>query len=639
MTCSKRRFLFRPLVENLESRLQPGSLILGQGYGWSLLADHLSILNQDSSPLHPLSSPFASEDHKPAPTISAVDVRTDHQDIAVVRMITTPSAASNLPTTNLVDNLVANSTNDDPGFPSAAKQRNPVSLPAIQNAIAQPLAPTPVAAGSVASSLGVAAPAPAVAPTNNTPAIQAQPSMARSGVLHGATPEAQPSAAPTLQTVPLTHSTGTALVLHPLSNLHVTVNHYATDRVHSFVSQPVWATYLGGSGDDRILGAALNPAPTATQPVLVTGFTQSATDATEFDGLLASVSADGTTATVVTFGFGTGTRTEGHAMDVDSAGNVYLIGQTGQTSDPTTNTDWIIRIDTTGTVTWTTSFTPSGSTGVGNALKLDSTGTNLYLTGGIDGNLLVAELTNLSAPTPTTVYANQFTAATGSLVGTAIGPDSFGDADLGFTLTVSGTTDNQPGLAQAGPDGSLVHSGTFQTSLGPNSGSFGLTVDASDNFYLTGGLATATSPKELLLIVKYDVNFTRQYAFTYQFNDAATGVQVDAVGHAVVVDDSGDAFMAVARDGGKLNGGGTGVFMKLFEVNPSGGSSLDNQQFARGTGEDQNRALALDKTNDVLYMAGFTSSADFSPNLTIGSFQPTYGGDPYDGVLIQEQLS
>src|SRR5262249_29875749 len=79
------------------------------------------------------------------------------------------------------------------------------------------------------------------------------------------------------------------------------------------------------------------------------------------------------------------------------------------------------------------------------------TGTNLYVTGGIDGNLLVAKLTDLSAAMPTVAYANTFAFAQGPAVGTGIGPDSFGDADIGFTLTASGTTDNRPGLARLLP--------------------------------------------------------------------------------------------------------------------------------------------------------------------------------------------
>ncbi len=140
-----------------------------------------------------------------------------------------------------------------------------------------------------------------------------------------------------------------------------------------------------------------------------------------------------------------------------------------------------------------------------------------------------------------------------------------------------------------------------------------------------------------MLVAKYDANFTRQYGFTYRFNDPGTGAQVEVVGRDIKVDSAGDAFMALVRDGGTISSGGTGVRMKLFEVSPDGATSLDNQNRAAGTGDDENRALALDTANSVVYMAGFTSSPDF--NFTVGSFQPTYGGDPFDGILIQDQLT
>lgn len=637
MARSKRRFSFHPRVENLESRLQPGSVIMGQGYGWSLLVDNLSILNRDVSDSRPLISQASSENRGPAPRSSALDVQSDHRDIAVAGMAAGRSVTSSPPSNTLVDNLPAHLTTDDLGLSSVAGPRKAVPLPALPNAIAHQPTPTPAPAGFVESPIGVATPAQAAVGTANgtlasQPSLGAAPS--RMGRADAQSPQASP--APALQSIPMTASTGIAPLLRPLSNLHVTVNHESVGGIHTFASQPVWATYLGGPGDDRILGAALSPVQGAAQPVLVTGFTQSASDPTEYDGLLAAFSTDGTSATVVTLVSGTGTRTEGHGIDVDSAGNVYVIGQTGQTSDPTTNTDWIARFDPTGTMTWATSFTPSGSTGVGNALKLDATGTNLYLTGGINDSLLVAELTNLSSTMPTIVYANTFSSTVGPAVGTAIAPDSTGNADLGFTLTTSGTTDNQPAIGQVAPDGSLPHSATFQ-SIGPKSGTFGLTVDAADNFYITGGvLDPTTSPAEVLLVAKFDGNFGQVYGWTYGFTNAGNGAPVDVVGRAIQVNDAGDAFMAVVRDGGTIGSGGSGVFMKLFEVNPGGGNSLDNQQFAHGTGEDQNRALVLDKANSVLYMAGFTASTDF--NLTAGSFQPTYGGGPYDGVLIQEQL-
>jgi hypothetical protein len=92
---------------------------------------------------------------------------------------------------------------------------------------------------------------------------------------------------------------------------------------------------------------------------VVTGFTQSTNDPTEFDAVIATFSTDGTTATITPMGGGTGTRTEGHAVDVVSAGNIYVTGQTGPTADPNTTTDLMARIDTTGNVTWMISLTPT----------------------------------------------------------------------------------------------------------------------------------------------------------------------------------------------------------------------------------------------------------------------------------------
>jgi hypothetical protein len=398
--------------------------------------------------------------------------------------------------------------------------------------------------------------------------------------------------------------------------------------IHPFTSQPVWASYLGGAGDDRLLSVALNPAQGAAQPVVATGFTQSTNDPTEFDAVVATFSTDGTTATITKIGGGTGTRTEGHAVDADSAGNIYVIGQTGQTADPHTTTDLIARVDTTGNVTWMISLTPTNSTGVGNGIKLDAAGTNLFSTGAVDGNLFVAKLTDLASARPSVVYSSVFPIDAGSRVGNAIGPDSAGDADLAFTL--SSGTDNRPGWAQVTPDGSTIQAATFD-SLGPKAGMFGITVDASDNFYVTGAIGLSDSPFTVLVVGKYDINLAPQYEVGWSQTDSNGVRSADWIGRDIKVDSSGNAYMATVVDSG---GGGN---MLLFAVGPAGRTAVEHQGNAFGANDDQNRGLVLDTTNNLLYMVGFTNSPDF--NFTSGSFQSTYGGDPYDGVVIQDQLS
>jgi hypothetical protein len=633
MTCSRPRFALRPVLENLESRLQPGSVITGAGYGWSLLADNLSILNPGSSDFR-LVSQTSSESSRPALTRSAADSHSNYQTIAVAPV--TAARNDSRPTGKLADALVTDLTNDELGVFSLPDHARTVRMLAVENTVAHPVTPMPASAAFLESPLGVTPPAASAANALTSQTTLTGSALHSESVRAAAADQATAVTLGTAQPIQLGSTTNIASSLHAVPNLHVTITHSDSGSIHAFASVPVWASYLGASGDDRILGIALNPVQGAAQPVVVTGFTQSTSDPTEYDGALATFSTDGSAATLMTLGFGTGTRTEGHSVDVDSAGNMYVIGQTGQTSDPTTNTDLIVRIDPTGKMNWAASFTPSGSTGVGNGLRLDAKGANLYVTGSVDGNVVVGELTGLDTAAPTFVYNNEFTFTAGPTVGSAIAPDSQGNADVAFTL--SSGADNLPAFGQVAPDGTLpaTQRAAF-TSVGSRSGGFGITVDASDNFYLTGGIQPSGSPAAQLLIAKYDVTFSQQWAFRYSFSDPTSGNPVDVVGRGVKVDDAGDAFMACVRDGGTIRSGGSGVRMKLFEVDPTGGNSLDNQNRAAGTGDDENRALALDTTNSVLYMAGFTSSTDF--NFTTGSFQSAYGGDPFDGILIQDQLT
>ena len=127
MKCSKVRPTFRPLVENLESRLQPGSIITGQGYGWSLLADRISILNQPSLDSQGMVAPSSSESSRSNPISTSanvlVDISSDVHSENLTTAVASVAAASSsgLPANspvnslaiNLVNNLASNLTNDN----------------------------------------------------------------------------------------------------------------------------------------------------------------------------------------------------------------------------------------------------------------------------------------------------------------------------------------------------------------------------------------------------------------------------------------------------------------------------------------------------------------------------------------------
>src|SRR5437867_4170647 len=149
MKCSRLRPVARrPFVENLESRLQPGSMITGSGYGWSLLADNLLQLDAGATNSSSLVSQSSSE----------------------------------------------------------SVRRTQTSAPAHGT---QQISQAPVDVGGTQSD-----------------SVQSASNIAAS--------------------------------LRPVANLHATVTHL-TGGIHAFDSQPVWASYLGGSGEDRILGLTLSP--------------------------------------------------------------------------------------------------------------------------------------------------------------------------------------------------------------------------------------------------------------------------------------------------------------------------------------------------------------------------------------------
>lgn len=593
-----------------------------------MLADNLLNLGQGTLVSQSLLSQASSESSRLIWASAPANVH--EQNIAIAPVMVARSEPSSLPISNLVDNLAASLSNDDLGLLALTGRRNAVPFVAAQEPVAHSPSPTPVRAGFLESPIGVAAPAALASQTHHgafAPPVNGKGASATGKLIRG-------------EPVPLGDSqaepgaTHVAVAARPVDNLQVAITHLAPSGFQAFASQPVWASYLGGSGEDRVLAVALSPVQGAAQPIVVTGFTQNPSDPTEFDALLATVSTDGKSATVMTIGSGTGTRSEGHGVDVDAAGNMYVTGQTGKTGDPTTTTDVTIRVDPTGKVNWAVTFAPAGDTGVGNSVKLDSTGTNLYMGGGQQmpadvENVLVVKLTNLDAAMPSADpskggYASVFLFAPPNnnipREINSIGVDSQGHADYVFSRH-SGA-DVGAGYAQAAVDGSSTNS-TYFTSTGGKGGGFGITVDASDNFYVTGAIGIQNSVQ--LLVAEFNANAGGVYATRFPLPG------VDWTGRAIQVDGDGNAFVATVADQG------TGGNMTLAEVDPSGFFILDQQGDAFGSNDDQNRGLALDTTNNVAYMVGFTSSPDF--NFTTGSFQPKYGGDPYDGVIIKDRLS
>jgi hypothetical protein len=383
-------------------------------------------------------------------------------------------------------------------------------------------------------------------------------------------------------------------------------------------SMPVGASYAGGALEDRLLGVALDRSPGATQPVVMTGFTQ--VDDTTYNLYMVRSDTDLEGAlTDASFG-SPGTRTEGHAVDVDrNTGSVYV---TGQTDVDGVTTAFVLSLQPDlVTMNWMVTL-PTNTGSTGNGLKLDTTSTNLYVTGQLDGNVFVLELTDLDTANPTMVAGATYDLF-GPSVGNAIVPDSTGR--MGVALqTPDPSGNNLPSYLVAAPDATLLIAVGFH-SAGAKGNMRGIDVDATDHFFLSGEQVPDGSNKaNLIMVAVNSVTLLPIYFPTYTLPTGG-----DFVGYGSAVDSLDDNIAAVTDNGPQGRGGN----MALFTLDARG-NRIDYQGNAGGPLDDQNRALVMDEASHTLYMAGFTSSPTFTD--TPGHFQPDYGGGASDGVVIEE---
>jgi hypothetical protein len=403
--------------------------------------------------------------------------------------------------------------------------------------------------------------------------------------------------------------------------------------INTHMAVPTWASFLGSAGDDRLLSIALDPNVNDSQALVVVGFSQSVTDPTEYDGLIARVSTDGSAATIARIapGAASNTLTEFHSVVVDSSGAIYVSGQTTQAG---VTTDVIARVNSTLTnVDWQYSH-PSAVAAHGNSVQLDSSGTNLYATGDTDGNTYVTELTDLAGP-ESIVYDRVLNFPLGPSTGNGVAPDSAGNADL--AIQVKASPDALPvvlqlnALNQPNSSGNVINWNWALVSSGPNGGLNAVSVDSQDNVNVTGGIgftnpplldqavASLTSTGVLLNGVGFGVSGGG--------NMSGYGIQNDAAGNIFAT--------ATGANAGDMLGE---IF--FWELNLSGiPTPLGFSRVPYGSLDDQSRGLALDSVNKNAYAAGFTNSPDFgqiplTPNFMANAFQPNYGGDPYDGEVV-----
>jgi hypothetical protein len=355
----------------------------------------------------------------------------------------------------------------------------------------------------------------------------------------------------------------------------------------------VYSTYLGGTGDDRGTGIAVDTSGNA----YITGHTNS-TDFPVTNGSIingtGSINSYFDSDAFVTKLNGSGTRVystylggayedDGYAIAVDASGNAYVTGITASPDFPVTNgsiingngiangtnTDaFVSRLDTNG-VRFSGTYLGGSTIDLGTGIAVDSSG-YVYVTG----------------------YTNStdFTRTTGM---------TFGGVFDTFVTRLGGT------------------SVSYSTYLGGNGDdeANAIAVDAIGNVYVTGKTQSTNFP-----VTDGSTLHGNQDAFVFKLNGNAAPVYSTYLGgnasdlaSGIAVDTSGDAYVTGVTIGpgfpitdGSTSGGGNDAF--VTEFNGSGARIFSG--YLGGISIDAGTAIAVDASGHA-YVTGYTNSANF----------------------------
>ena len=395
----------------------------------------------------------------------------------------------------------------------------------------------------------------------------------------------------------------------------------------------VYSTYLGGSGEDYGTRIALD----ASGHAYVTGYTNStdfpvqnalqAENAGGFDAFVTELSADGASLVYSTY-WGGSLDDIGTGIAVDSSGNAYVSGYTASPGFPITagalqtnygggvHNGFVVKFDSGGAQVGYSTFLGGSGDDYAYGVAVDSAG-DAYVTGATNST----SFPTLNAFQPK--YA-------GGLCATP--PNAFPCYDA-F-------------VAKLNPAGAAL---IFSTYLGGTGSDYGyaIALDASSNAYVTGYTTSTNFPTtagafQRVFGGSYDA-FVAKLAgagSTLLYSTYLGGSGTD-VGYGIAVDSTGRAFVTGYNYGGDFptacpleaqNAGFYDAFVSV--LNPTG-SSLAFSTYLGGSLDEEGWGIALDPSGNA-YVTGGTFSLDFP--ITSGSFQPSYGGGPYDAFVSKVSL-
>jgi hypothetical protein len=370
----------------------------------------------------------------------------------------------------------------------------------------------------------------------------------------------------------------------------------------------LYVTYLGGSGDDRGYGIAVDTSGDA----VVVGWTYSGdfpiVNAAQprlgggRDGFIAKLNPAGTALVFSTYWGGSGADSS-NGVALDATGNIYVSGETASANFPVLNgfqnksgggdDAFIAKFSAFGTELFST-YLGGLADDRATAIAVDASG-NAYITG--------------STYSPNFPVVNAFQPALGGGQDAFAAKLSSGGNALLYSTYIGGSG-GTPGAPETG-NGIAVDSAGSAYIAGTTS---------SSNFPTVNALQPSLSGSQDAFALKVSPTGSALVYSTYLGGssfDFATGIAVDGNGEAYIAGYTASTDFPIANSLQSSNAGGYDAFMA--QANPVG-NMLEISTYLGGSGSDAAYGIALD-TNGGVYLVGQTSSTNFPAASAIQAFE------------------
>ncbi len=399
-------------------------------------------------------------------------------------------------------------------------------------------------------------------------------------------------------------------------------------------SSLVYATYLGGKGDDIANGMAVD----GVGATYITGYTVSANFPTVspiqgvlnggFDVFVAKLNPSGSALVYSTY-LGGADNDAGYGITVDGSGNAYVTGDTGSlnfpvflpiqaTHAPIVGTDakakydaFIAKLNPAGSALLYSTYLGGSFGESGHVVVLDAAG-NTYLTGHTEspdfpmasplqptlGGMMDAFVTKLDAAGSTLLYSTYLGGSVGFVAGNDMDFSMDMDVDAAGNAYVAGYTGSTD-FPVVNPIQATHRGGTHD------------------------GFVSKLSPDGAALLYSTYLGGTGS-------NDTVHGIAVDRLGNAYAIGYTNSVDFPVVSPLQATKAGAIGTYDGFITKLNVDGSALVYSTYFGGSGTDYLRKVTVDGMSNV-YVAGYTKSTNFP---TQSPYQAASAGK-YDAVVLK----